>query len=598
MNRIGGPSGLAPLAHVQPQAAAARAPCAPSSARSRVRRLCDRCHRCLLAFVGSTGSSPSRSRSASGGEPYLWPRLRIFGRAVLTAPLRSRHRSRDTGRHGGSRERGVRRPRTRARRARARARRGAGGERRDGPRRRRSGHRQDPARLRARRTRPRRRVRGPPRALDRSRRHGAAVPAVRRGAASARRRRGRSTGRRRARSCGCSRTTLALLAERAATAPVLLVLEDLHWADASTLDLVVFLAHNLDARPVLLLATYRADEPASAARMRRLADGVRRSGSALVLELGPLEREELPELLAARADNAAAGGPDGRDRRPLRRAIPSSPRSSSPRRRARRGAPAGAARRAAAARRPARPADAGRAAPGRGRRARRRVPAAPRSGGAPGARPARVAASGRRARRPGRRRRRGASASATRCWRRPSTRPSCQGSARSCTRGSPRSSRAADGAAPAELAPHWAAAGRSAEALAASVEAARRAEAVFGLAEALAHLDRALALWDAVPGAAERAGLDLAQLCEWAGELASQVSPAARAVELTRRAVELVGTDDPYRAAQLHVRLGEYLTRRAATMPAWPRSSALSSSHPPIRPRRSGRTRSGRSRAG
>ena len=96
--------------------------------------------------------------------------------------------------------------------------------------------------------------------------------------------------------------TLALLDDRAAAAPVLLVLEDLHWADTSTLDLVVFLAHNLDDRRVLLLATYRADEPSSAERMRRLADGVRRSGSALVLELGPLERDELAALLAARAD--------------------------------------------------------------------------------------------------------------------------------------------------------------------------------------------------------------------------------------------------------------------------------------------------------
>ena len=34
--------------------------------------------------------------------------------------------------------------------------------------------------------------------------------------------------------------TLALLTDRAASAPVLLVLEDLHWADTSTLDLVVY----------------------------------------------------------------------------------------------------------------------------------------------------------------------------------------------------------------------------------------------------------------------------------------------------------------------------------------------------------------------
>ena len=106
-------------------------------------------------------------------------------------------------------------------------------------------------------------------------------------------------------------------------------------------------------------------------------------------------------------------------------------------------------------------------------------------------------------------------------------------------------------ASPAELAPHWAAAGRSTEALAASVEAARQAEAVFGLAEALAHLERALALWPAVPDAAELAGLDLAELCAWAAELASQVGAAPRAVELARRAIELVGESDPLRAALL-----------------------------------------------
>ena len=95
--------------------------------------------------------------------------------------------------------------------------------------------------------------------------------------------------------------TLALLGERAAAAPVLLVLEDLHWADTSTLDLVVFLAHNLRDRRVVLLATYRADELASAERMRRLADGVRRSGTALAVELGPLQDDEVAALLEARA---------------------------------------------------------------------------------------------------------------------------------------------------------------------------------------------------------------------------------------------------------------------------------------------------------
>ena len=55
-------------------------------------------------------------------------------------------------------------------------------------------------------------------------------------------------------------------------------------------------------------------------------------------------------------------------------------------------------------------------------------------------------------------------------------------------------------AGPAELAPHWAAAGRTTEALVASLEAARETQAVFGLAEAHAHLERALALWDSGSG--------------------------------------------------------------------------------------------------
>ena len=91
-------------------------------------------------------------------------------------------------------------------------------------------------------------------------------------------------------------------------------------------------------------------------------------------------------------------------------------------------------------------------------------------------------------------------------------------SASNCTVGSPTSSPATNATAAGELAPHWAAAGRTREALVASVEAAHQAEAVFGLAEARAHLERALALWDAVPDAHPLVGLDYAELCSWAAE--------------------------------------------------------------------------------
>src|SRR4051794_177877 len=65
-------------------------------------------------------------------------------------------------------------------------------------------------------------------------------------------------------------TALALLADRAD--PVLLVLEDVHWADTSTRDLAVFLAHNLSDQRVVLLVTYRDS-------LARFVESVRRAGS-------------------------------------------------------------------------------------------------------------------------------------------------------------------------------------------------------------------------------------------------------------------------------------------------------------------------------
>jgi predicted ATPase len=43
-------------------------------------------------------------------------------------------------------------------------------------------------------------------------------------------------------------------------APVLLAIEDLHWADGATRAFFAFLGHNLGSERVLVVATYRADE--------------------------------------------------------------------------------------------------------------------------------------------------------------------------------------------------------------------------------------------------------------------------------------------------------------------------------------------------
>jgi DNA-binding CsgD family transcriptional regulator/tetratricopeptide (TPR) repeat protein len=355
---------------------------------------------------------------------------------------------------------------------------------------------------------------------------------------------------------------LTLLTGRAAAAPVLLVLEDLHWADTSTLDLVVFLACNLADRRLLLLATYRADELSSAERMRRLADGVRRSGSAVLLELVPLGSEELAALLAARAGvplpaaltdaivaraegnpffaeellTAAADDdqngelPRGlRDLLLQRVAQLDSATQSLLRLAAAAGRDVGYGLLRALAVRPGEHDvhDSLREA------VEHAVLVADQATGSFRFRHALLAEAIYETILPGEREELHAKLA---------------------------DELARSGAAsPAELAPHWAASGRSTEALAASIDAARQAEAVFGLAEAHAHLERALALWQAVPDAAELAGLDLSELCAWAAGLASQVGAAPRAVELGRRAIELVGAEDPYRAALLHVWLGEYL---------------------------------------
>jgi DNA-binding CsgD family transcriptional regulator/tetratricopeptide (TPR) repeat protein len=54
---------------------------------------------------------------------------------------------------------------------------------------------------------------------------------------------------------------LGLLGRLGEQAPLVLVIEDLHWADSSTRDLLAFLVRNLRRERVLVVITYRSDEP-------------------------------------------------------------------------------------------------------------------------------------------------------------------------------------------------------------------------------------------------------------------------------------------------------------------------------------------------
>ena len=89
---------------------------------------------------------------------------------------------------------------------------------------------------------------------------------------------------------------LAALARLAADAPVLLVLEDMHWADASTRDLAVHLARNLRG-PVCLLLSYRSDDLHRRHPLRQSLAEVSRAARAERIELGPLDRDGLADLV-------------------------------------------------------------------------------------------------------------------------------------------------------------------------------------------------------------------------------------------------------------------------------------------------------------
>ncbi|NEK57649.1 AAA family ATPase [Geodermatophilus sabuli] len=99
-------------------------------------------------------------------------------------------------------------------------------------------------------------------------------------------------------------------------------------------------------------------------------------------------------------------------------------------------------------------------------------------------------------------------------------------------------------------------------ALAASVEAAEEAGRAGAPAEQLQHLESALALWPAVPDAAERAGRDQARLLLDSAAAARTAGELHRAVGLMRTALELLGDGgDPGARAQVHYRLAQALAR-------------------------------------
>lgn len=108
--------------------------------------------------------------------------------------------------------------------------------------------------------------------------------------------------------------------------PTVVFLDDLHWADATTLELLPALATGLADEQVLILGAYRSDEISRSHPLRRMRDELRRAGRLEELELDPLGMDEMTEL-AARVLGAAPARSVARtlqDRTQIRSATPSS----------------------------------------------------------------------------------------------------------------------------------------------------------------------------------------------------------------------------------------------------------------------------------
>jgi DNA-binding CsgD family transcriptional regulator/tetratricopeptide (TPR) repeat protein len=99
---------------------------------------------------------------------------------------------------------------------------------------------------------------------------------------------------------------LALLEGLAEERPLLLAIEDLHWADSSTRSFLSFLSRTLCGERILVVGTYRSDELHRRHPLRPLLAELTRDPTTRLVELPPFTREELAEQL----ESILAAAPD------------------------------------------------------------------------------------------------------------------------------------------------------------------------------------------------------------------------------------------------------------------------------------------------
>jgi DNA-binding NarL/FixJ family response regulator/tetratricopeptide (TPR) repeat protein len=88
---------------------------------------------------------------------------------------------------------------------------------------------------------------------------------------------------------------LGVLSRLGQERPLVLVIEDVHWADSASLDLVAFLVHNQRSEPLATIVTFRSDELSGQHPVRERLAELERGGRARRIDLEPLSAEQVAE---------------------------------------------------------------------------------------------------------------------------------------------------------------------------------------------------------------------------------------------------------------------------------------------------------------
>ena len=109
-------------------------------------------------------------------------------------------------------------------------------------------------------------------------------------------------------------TVLTILNTLSQSTPLLLILDDLHWTDDSSLELLAYMARHQQNERIMLIGTCRARELAPNGTLRALLNDLRREGTLATFPLEPLTPSQIARLVAhlphevVRSIQSQAGG--------------------------------------------------------------------------------------------------------------------------------------------------------------------------------------------------------------------------------------------------------------------------------------------------